>query len=116
MNVFKDVINHYCRCTQDSTGEYATECKIDFLLTTPIVFEITGVSHIIDRIRMQVYESWGDDLEFLYANETEVFKGLHIAKYILRALYKKILKEEKNGILKDWFFDGDLANLYYKEI
>lgn len=112
MNVFSNVIVHNLECSQDATGEYGTICKVDFMLTEKIEFEVAGVKHTINKICMHEWESWGDELSFTYANESRLFNGLTIAKPILRALYKKLLKEQRTGVLKGWCFDEELSDLY----
>lgn len=113
MNFINEVIIHHCYCSQDATGDYTSSFKIDFILTTPCTVEIFGIVYVIDRIRMQ--DAFYDETELVFANSLSDYKGLQIPKYLLRSLYRKLCKEQNNGILKGWCFEERISD-FYKEV
>lgn len=105
-----DLVIHYCRSSQDPSGEYSSDYKIDFILSEPCPLNIYGETYVIDRIRM--LPSWGDNLRLVFAGENIEFDSIKIPRRMILSLYRRILKEQKRGALKGWVFDEDIAELY----
>jgi hypothetical protein len=112
MNYIKETIKDKLQNIQIPSGEYMSEYIIYFILSNPITFEVLGITYNVDRIIME-NDLLNEDTNFYLGNQDEYFKDLLIPKYIMRAVYKRILKEQKDGFLKGWNFKDEFYNYYY---
>ncbi|MCX7988887.1 MAG: hypothetical protein N2647_05535 [Thermodesulfovibrio sp.] len=97
----------------DMCGEYETNFRFELMLKNPIEIDVYGIKYSIDRI---VYRSeWGDEEVMFFANESTEFHGFKIPKSMFLSIYRRILKEEKSGALKGWYFSESLRE-GYKEL
>lgn len=116
MYIFANVIKELCKCNQDPTGEYNSQFKIHFILSQEITFSVLETDYTIDRIIMRNgCDGWSEEPELVFANDKVVFPNINIPKNYQRAFYRRLLKEQKKGVLKGWCFDEDIAELYRGE-
>jgi hypothetical protein len=112
MNYIKEVKKYQLQNIQIPSGEYVSEYKIFFMLNNSFTFKVLGITYDIDRVIME--NDWMDeDTNFYLGNQDNYFRDLLIPKHILRAIYKRILKEQKHGLLKGWNFKDEFYNYYY---
>lgn len=113
MNIFRDVIKELCTCSQDMSGEYNSQFKIHFILSDTITFSVLGTEYTIDRVTMRnECDGWSEEPELVFASDKKVFESIDIPKYYIRAFYRRLLKEQKNGVLKGWCIDESIADFY----
>jgi hypothetical protein len=94
---------------QDHSGEYETNCDIDFMLSEPISFRVFNQEHTIDRINMGVM--W-DEVVLVYAQEGKTFCCFPVSKIFVHKIYNRVIEEQCDGALEGWSFDdGIFENL-----
>lgn len=104
----KEVIKNHLSCCSDPSGEYYTHCNVDFILDAAFVFPVFDKEVTIDRIKMTVdYET----TELHLANAEKTYSSLPITKILIHKIYDRVLKEQKEGVLRGWVFDDDILEM-----
>ncbi|OAB26298.1 hypothetical protein PMSD_25960 [Paenibacillus macquariensis subsp. defensor] len=103
-----EVIVNHLSSGSDMTGEWTTNCNIDFILSIPFSFFVFDKEHRIDRVKM--VSSW-DVIELHYANEKEKLWYLPITKSLIHKIWDQVKEQQKDGILKGWAFDDEIFEM-----
>lgn len=115
-----DVVINTLNSHQDMTGEYNTNCDVDFMLSEQIQFNIFNKEYVIDRVKMGV--KW-DVVTVEYAQKDKVFCCFPVSKIFVHKVLNRVIQEQKGGVLSGWMFaddlfeiltdENELANCYY---
>lgn len=103
-----EVIKHQLRSGQDFTGEYETHCNMDFVLSIPIWINVFDKEYKIDRIKMST--RW-DEIVLEYANDEKCFCCFPVSKTLVHKVMNRVIKEQKEGVMKGWYFTEELMDI-----
>lgn len=104
-----DVKVNTLRSGQDFTGEYSTDCDVDFILSHPITFDIFEKTYVIDRIKM--LDWYGDEIVLRYANAEMDFCCFPVPKIFIHKIYLRVIEEQKTGVLQGWSLEDRLMEM-----
>jgi hypothetical protein len=107
-----EVIKHRLSSGQDMTGEWETNCNIDFKLSIPIWITVFDKEYKIDRIKMST--RW-DEIVLEYANEKQCFCCFPVSKTLVHKVTNRVIQEQRTGIMKGWSFSEDLIEILRSE-
>lgn len=109
-----EVINNNLSSSQDMSGEYVTNCDIDFVLSSPITFQIFEKEFTIDRVKM--FDWYGDEIGLKYASAEKEFCCFEVSKVFTHKIYSRIKEEQKEGgVLAGWSFEETLMEILQGE-
>lgn len=104
----KEVVKNHLSSHCDIDGEWETNCNIDFILEEPCTFKLFDEEITIDRVKMYI-QYWETCLCF--ANTDTWFDCFKVPKNFIHAIYKRVLEEQKDGLMKGYSFEDDLMEM-----
>lgn len=107
-----DVKVNNLNSSQDPSGEYTTNCDVDFFLSQTITFSIFDKEYIIDRIKMGCLY---DEIVLEYAQKDKTYCCFPVAKTFVHKVLNRVTKEQRTGVLKGWSFDDELIEILQGE-
>lgn len=108
------VVKNNLSSRQDMSGEYSTNCDIDFILSHPITFNIFDKEFVIDRVKM--YDWYGDEIGLKYANAEKSFCCFNVSKVFAHKIYFRIMEEQKeHGVLNGWSLEDSIMEMLRDE-
>ncbi|ASS76838.1 hypothetical protein CIG75_19085 [Tumebacillus algifaecis] len=103
-----EVAVHSLSSSQDVTGEYQTNCNVDFIMSNKIMFVVFDQQYEIDRIKMTT--DW-EEVVLYYANAETYFECFKVSKHLIHKVHDQIVEEQRNGVLDGWSFDDDVMGM-----
>lgn len=111
--MIKEMVKNRLICGQDYSGEYTTDCNIDFMLEDKINFSVLGKDYVIDRVKMTT--AWSDALELYFCAGETMLEWISVPNYLYLEIYFLLDKEQSGGQLEGWALNDDLYD-YFQEI
>jgi hypothetical protein len=97
---------------QDYSGEYNTNCDVDFILSESITLNVFDKEYVIDRIKMDCRY---DEFILEYAQEGKNYCCFPVSKIFVHKVMNRVIEEQQDGVLKGWVFDDSLMEILQGE-